>query len=222
MIDAQLTYFDLAVIGVMLLSCLFAFFRGFVKEILSLGAWIGAGIITLYYFRDVAEMIKPHVKTEMVAGGLATLGLYVISLLVFSIVNSMIVRMMKESGDIGILDNSLGLLFGAFRGAFVISLAYFLMMTVVNKENEPEWLKNAHTKKYAERGAVILGKAAPDYLVELTSLKEKIEEKQASGESVISLIRGNGEDGESKKTGESKEDNNIDRFMDNLNREENP
>lgn len=123
------------------------FFRGFVKEILSLGAWIGAGIITLYYFRDVAEVIKPHVKTEMVAGGLATLGLYVLALLIFSLINSMIVRMMKEGGDIGILDNSLGLLFGAFRGAFIISLTYFMMMTVITHENEPKWLKDAHTKK---------------------------------------------------------------------------
>lgn len=216
MIDAQLTYFDLVVIGVMVLSCLFAFFRGFVKEVLSLGAWIGAGIITLYYFRDVAEMIKPHVKQEMVAGGLATLGLYVTALLAFSLFNGMIVRMMKEGGDIGILDNTLGLMFGAFRGAFVISLAYFLMMTVFNDENAPEWLKQAHTRKYAEQGAIILGKAAPDYMVELTSLQNKIREKQVSGESLMTLMRGEEED-----SGNSESNARMNQFMDNLNRENN-
>lgn len=181
MIEAEFTYFDLTILGIMTLSCLFAFFRGFVKEILSLGAWIGAGIVTLYFFRDVAELIKPHVKSDMVSGGLAALGLYVISLLTFSLFNSMIMRMMKEGGDIGLLDNTLGLLFGALRGAFIISLGYFLLMTVMTKDNAPDWLKTAHTAPYAEQGAIILGKAAPDYLVELTSLKDNILEGKEGG-----------------------------------------
>lgn len=175
MIDAQFTYFDLAVLGVMGLSCLFAFFRGFVREILSLGAWIGAGIVTLYWFREVAELIKPHVKSDMVSGGLSALGLYIISLIIFSLFNSMIMKMMKEGGDIGILDNTLGLMFGAFRGAFIVSLAYFLMMIFVDEEAAPDWLKNAHTRPYAEKGAIILGKAAPEYLTEMSKIKGKIE-----------------------------------------------
>jgi membrane protein required for colicin V production len=215
MIEAQLTYFDAAVIGIMALSCMFAFFRGFVKEVLSLGAWIGAGIITLYYFRDVAALIKPHVKTDMVAGGLATLGLYIVSLLGFSIINSLIVRMMKEGGDIGILDNSLGLLFGAFRGAFIISLGYFMMMTVMTEDNAPTWLKHAQTKQYAEKGAIILGRAAPDYLVELTSLKDKILENKESGQSIVDLVRSD----ENGNIDSSSENQNIDNFMNRMKEE---
>ena len=188
MIEAEFTYFDLAVMGIMLLSCLFAFFRGFVREILSLGAWIGAGIVTLYWFRDVAELLKPHVKSDMVSGGLSALGLYITSLIIFSMFNAMIMRMMKEGGDIGILDNTLGLMFGAFRGAFVISLGYFLMMTVVNEENAPDWLKNAHTQPYAEQGAIILGRAAPEYLVELTSIKDKVIKDRSMMEQATDLF----------------------------------
>lgn len=219
MIEAHLTYFDMAVIGIMSLSCLFAFFRGFVKEVLSLGAWIGAGIITLYYFRDVAELIKPHVKNEMVAGGLATLSLYVTLLLVFSVFNSLIVRVMKEGSEVGILDNTLGLVFGAFRGAFIISLGYFMMMTMITEENAPDWLKDAHTRKYAERGAIILGKAAPDYLVELTSLQEKILEKQSSGDSIVSLVRGNVKDSDKSSDYDNNGSKKTDNFINNLSQE---
>ena len=42
MIETHLNLFDATVLGILALSCLFAFFRGFVREILSLGAWIGA------------------------------------------------------------------------------------------------------------------------------------------------------------------------------------
>lgn len=178
MIEAEFTYFDLAVMGILTLSCLFAFFRGFVKEILSLGAWVGAGIVTLYFFQDVADLIKPHVKSDLVSGGLSALGLYIIALICFSLINSLIMKMFKEGGDVGILDNTLGLLFGAFRGAFVVSLGTFLLMTVMTKDNAPSWFKDARTKEYAIRGAIILGKAAPEYLVELTSLKDDILENK--------------------------------------------
>ena len=42
MIETQLSIFDAVVLGILVVCCLFAFFRGFVREILSLGAWIGA------------------------------------------------------------------------------------------------------------------------------------------------------------------------------------
>lgn len=212
MIEAQFTYFDATVLSIMGLSCLFAFFRGFVKEILSLGAWIGAGIVTLYFFRDVAGMIQPHVKKEMVAGGLAALGLYVTSLICFSMINSLIMRMVKEGGDIGILDNTLGLIFGAFRGAFVISLGYFLLMTVMTEKNAPEWLKTAHTRPYAEQGAIILGKAAPDYLVELTSLKDRIQENKGMVEQATDYFAGDEAEEEEAEEVDIERRNNEDDF----------
>lgn len=181
MLSAQISFFDLAVLGVMLLSCLFAFFRGFVKEVLSLGAWIGAGVITLYFFRDVAEMLKPHFTSETVAGGMATLGLYVTSLIGFSLLNALIIRFVKEGSDVGFLDNTLGLLFGAFRGGFIVSLGYLMMSMVVDsgdKENQPKWLQSSWTQPYAEEGAILLARIAPDFLQEHSSLREKIEDAE--------------------------------------------
>lgn len=170
MIAASFSYFDAAVIAILALSCLFAFWRGFVKEILSLGAWIGAGIITVYYFRDVADMLRPHFKTEEVAGGLAALGLYVSTLLMFSIINALLLRYVKDGGDVGFLDNSLGLAFGAVRAAFILSLGYFMMTMVMTKDDFPGWLSTARTRPYVEEGARMLAQASPEYLRELSWL----------------------------------------------------
>ncbi len=177
MIHAHFTYFDMTVLGVMGLSCLFAFFRGFVKEVLSLGAWIGAGLVTIYFFPDVARIIEPHVKKNpIVAAGFASLGLYVVSLLGFSFINMLILRLFKDSKDVGMTDNLLGLVFGAVRGAFLLSLAYLAMTIVLGEENHPDWLKEAHTKPYVEQGALLLARAAPGYLQELTSLKKNLDD----------------------------------------------
>lgn len=194
MIDATFSYFDAAVIAIMLLSCLFAFFRGFVKEILSLGAWIGAGLITIYYFPDVAKMLEPKFKNPIVATGVATLGLYISCLLVFSMINALILRFIKEGSDVGFLDNSLGLIFGAARGAFIVCLGYLLITMVMTEEEYPPWLKTAVTRGAVEEGAIILVKAAPHYLQELTPLSGEAGKKSLFGSGDAEASRKNEEE----------------------------
>lgn len=187
MISASFSYFDMGVIAIMGLSCAFAFFRGFVKEMLSLGAWVGAGIITVYNFPAVAKAIKPFFKSDVVAAGFATLGLYIILLLAFSLFNMMILKMLREGSDIGFLDNSLGLLFGALRGAFIISLGYFIMTMGMTEQEYPEWLKASRTQATVEEGAILLARMAPTYLQELSSLYEKMHRRAGNVEKADKL-----------------------------------
>lgn len=182
MISTNFSYFDAAVIGVLLLSCLVAVFRGFVKEVLSLGAWIGAGLVTIYFFPDLAKALKPHFKSEVSAAGVATLSLYVGSLLTFSLINAVIFRFLKEGSDVGILDNMLGLIFGFFRGGFIVSLGFLLLSMAMKEDEYPEWVKEARTLPYVEKGAIALARVAPDYLQEHTALKKKIEAAEGKRE----------------------------------------
>lgn len=174
MIEAHLSAFDATVMGILALSALVAFFRGFVKEVLSLGAWVGAGLVTIYYFPDAAKWLKPHFKSELVATGFGTLGLYIAALLAFSIFNTVVLRFVKSGSDVGVLDNTFGLAFGLFRGAFIISLGMLLITMVMNKDEYPKWLKEAKTRPFAEEGALMLARIAPEYLQEMTSLRDKL------------------------------------------------
>ena len=177
MADAtHFTNFDYVVIGVMVFSCVFAYFRGLVREILSLVAWVGAGIITIYYFPSAAENLKTHFRNPTVAAALAGIGIYVLALIFFSIINVVLIRSLK-GGEPGVLDNLLGLLFGAARGAFIISLGFFLLSFALKGREEPDWLKESVTRPYAEKGAAMLEKVAPDALLELTSLQKKTQEE---------------------------------------------
>lgn len=178
MIPTNITYFDVGVLCILALSCMFAFFRGLVKEILSLGAWVGAGVITIYWFPDVAKELQPHFKTPVVAAGIATLGLYITALLCFSMINALILRFVKEGSEVGVLDNSLGLIFGAARGAFIVCLGYFMITMAMKEDEYPPWIKGAHTRPAVEKGAVWLARIAPDYLTDISSLHDKIEKKK--------------------------------------------
>lgn len=183
MIETSLNVFDAVVFAIMAISCLHAFFRGFVREVLSLSAWACAGIVTLYFFPSVAEHLTPKFKNAVVAAGFATLGIYTVSLMGFSLLNTAILKFIKSGTDVGMLDNSLGFLFGAARGAFVLSLAFLLMTISMPEEEYPKVIKTSLSMPYVERGAITLAKMSPKYLRDLSSLNKKIldEENEKSG-----------------------------------------
>src|ERR1700738_1821038 len=76
---------DLAIIAVIALSAVFAFARGFVREALSIVAWIGAAAITLYGFNSAYGIAIRFVTTPLLADLIAGAGLFVLSLIVLTI-----------------------------------------------------------------------------------------------------------------------------------------
>ncbi len=181
MIETQLNLFDAAVIGIMLLSCLFAFFRGFVREMLSLGAWIGAALVTVYYFPDMAVTLKPYFKSSVGATGVGTLAIYTAALIGFSIFNAVILKFMRSGKEVGMLDNLLGLGFGVARGGLLVSLGFFMLTIAMPEKEYPGWIKTSLTRPYAEKGALALAKVAPQYLREISTLQKKATEELQAG-----------------------------------------
>ena len=173
MIETHLNIFDCVVIGVMALSCIIAFFRGLVKEVLSLVAWIGAGIITGVYYQPTLEHAKEYFKSAAVAAAASAIGLYIVALLGVAILNLVIVITIKQGGEAGMLDNTLGLVFGAFRGAFIISLGFFMITIALPEGDYPDWIAESVTHPYAEKGAMILTRLAPEYMSRASSLQQK-------------------------------------------------
>lgn len=174
--NSALTIFDWVVIGVVGLSALLALFRGFVREILSLAAWLVAAFVTVNYYEPVGKLLEPHVSSSTARLGLSTLGLFLLVLVVAAIVNSIIMRFLRAGGDIGILDSLLGMLFGVLRGMFIVSLAYLMFAIVFDKEF-PDWLEKAKTRRVAEYGAQVLTKMAPKYTKNLGVMSKEAAEK---------------------------------------------
>lgn len=169
-IETSFNLFDVAVLSIIGLSALLSFFRGFVREVLSLGAWVGASIITLYAFPDVAATLKPYVNSSVIASGLAAMGTFMLTLVVISIFNAMLMRLFKKGNEVGVLDNLLGLGFGVLRAGLLVSLGYYVVTIVIPENNYPEWLATSKTRPYVEKGAILIDKLAPGYLEELSPL----------------------------------------------------
>jgi membrane protein required for colicin V production len=154
---------DIGVIAVVGLSAVFAFARGFVREALSIVAWVGAGFITLYGAANVIAIVDPMVHNPLLSQLIGWLGLFVVSLIVLTIVTGVIARSVHSS-SLSPIDRTLGFVFGLLRGAFIVSLAYLLLDVSVQKNDRPVWLRDAKSEPYLQQGADMLRTVLPESL----------------------------------------------------------
>jgi membrane protein required for colicin V production len=155
---------DLAVIGIVALSAIFAFARGFVREALSIVAWVGAAAITLYGFNWVYAQVEPRMHDRLLSQVTTGFGLFVISLIGLTILTGMVARMVRASG-LSPIDRTLGFIFGLARGAFLVCFAYLLLdFSGVQPNDRPEWIKEARSEPALHKGADVLKGFLPEWL----------------------------------------------------------
>ena len=155
--------FDLAVLGVIALSAVFAFARGFVREALSIVAWVGASLITLYGFSGVYGIVVRFVTTPLLADLVAGAGLFVICLIMLTILTGYVARFVHSSA-LSPIDRTLGLIFGLARGVFIVSLAYLVLDISLPQNDRPGWIKQAKSEPFLAQGADLLRTALPEQL----------------------------------------------------------
>jgi membrane protein required for colicin V production len=151
---------DIIVIAVIAISAIVAFLRGFVREVLTVGSWLGAALVTLYGYGIVKPHFEQWISSKLaadIAGGLA---LFIGSLIVFSIISHILARFVRGSA-LTAVDRSLGLLFGLVRGAILTSLAYMILVGM-----DSNILQGARTAPMMAKGAEILRNMAPKELAD--------------------------------------------------------
>jgi len=156
-----MNWLDLGVIGIVVLSAIFAFARGFVREALSIVAWVGAAAVTLYGFNWAYAQVDPHIKNPLLSQVVAGLGLFVVSLVVLTILTGFLARMVHASG-LTPIDRTLGFIFGLARGVFLVCLAYLLLDLSVQPNDRPVWVRDAKSAPYLHDGADVLKGFLPE------------------------------------------------------------
>lgn len=151
---------DLVVIAVIVLSGLFAFARGFVKEALSVAAWIGAALAALYALPFAAPIAARFLPKGAVSEAAAAIAVFVVALIVLSLITSAISRRVKAS-SLSAVDRTLGLIFGLARGVVLVCLAYIALAWALPGKDQPRWIAEARTLPFLESGAERLRALVP-------------------------------------------------------------
>ena len=149
------SYLDAAVLALALISGLLAMYRGFSREVLSIGSWLaaaGAAAYFIFFQKPLAERISqqmsiPSVQiTQIGAGAL----IFLVTLIIVHLITSRVSDLILDS-RVGMIDRVLGFLFGIARAYLLVLVPYMgLSAAIDKKENYPEWVKNSWSVQAVE------------------------------------------------------------------------
>jgi membrane protein required for colicin V production len=151
---------DIIVLAVIAISAVFAFFRGFLRELLSIAAWVAAGVATYFGLPVLRPFGRQYIDIELIADVATGVVIFVVVLVVASIISHFLTRSVRDSA-LGPLDRSLGLLFGIARGGLIVCLALLILDNFYPPENRPDWLRDARTLPAVQAGADALRGLVP-------------------------------------------------------------
>jgi membrane protein required for colicin V production len=140
-----ITFLDLILLVVMLISAMLAMIRGFMREILSIGAWAIAAIATIYSYARLLPLAKQYFNNDIVAAAAVIGGVFLGTLLIVSVLTVRISDMILDS-RVGALDRTLGFLFGLGRGLIIVVVAFLFFDWLVPAKSQPAWVQSAKSK----------------------------------------------------------------------------
>jgi membrane protein required for colicin V production len=149
-----MTWVDAVILGVLVISGLLAFMRGFVHEVLGLAAWIGAAALAVWANPRILPTFQHWLHNQPGLAQPVAFGVvFLATLIVLLIICHAIGRAVRRSA-LGGLDRTLGLLFGLARGAALVVLAYIIVGIAVPVTSWPQPVVTARAMPLAYQGAV--------------------------------------------------------------------
>jgi membrane protein required for colicin V production len=150
-----MSWADIAMVAVVLLSVLLAAAQGFFFEMFSLAGVVLGYLLAAWEYTRVAPLIEPYVKTPWVANLVAFLVIFLAVALLASAIGRLVRATVKEVG-LRWFDRLLGAVFGLARGLLVVMV---IALALASFTPESAVLSNSRLAPYllvAARAAVWL------------------------------------------------------------------
>ena len=234
----QLSNLDVVILIIIALSALLAFYRGLIKEVLSIIGWILMTVIMIYGLPYATPFFSQYVESGFMAGVAASVTIFVVFFILWFFITTILTGKIRSSKKLNIVDRTLGLFFGVLRACLLIVLIYIAVGWVVPIEDQPEFLTKSKYYKIAGTFAEPIEKLLPKKTLDLIkSHKDNTQKQEETNAEQGDLIQGNldelfeklaqpkvslkkeaGKDEKkSVETGyEKSERNNMDRLIDNI------
>ena len=182
------TLIDGVVAGVIVLSAILAYSRGFVREALAIAGWIGAAVLAYLFAGAAQPLVKEIPVINKVIGDNCELSIITAFALVFAIgliiaaLFTPLFSSVVQRSFLGGIDQGIGFLFGAVRGIALAAAAFLIYdmahqsIAMVDQSRSakvyadfkggiqaalPDNLLNMIVERYKGLTAVCAGKTAP-------------------------------------------------------------
>ena len=135
------TIIDAVVAGVIILSAILAWSRGFVRESLAILGWIGAAVLAFLFAPAMRPLVAQLPVLDRFLGDsceLATIAgfavVFALALVVFSIITPLFSSVVQRSA-LGGVDQGIGFLFGVARGVLLVAIAFIVYDRVMTTQD---------------------------------------------------------------------------------------
>jgi len=162
----SLTAFDVIVLLVMGATFLYALLKGMTTMLLTVAAWIGAILVTLYGMSAVSGFARSIIEPPTLADFVALPVLFLLSLVGFKLLADFVGRRVR-SGPAGLLDRSAGAALGLLLGGVLVSSSYLFFSSVLDESRHPDWVREARLKGLVAYGAEMVAKTGPEIVARL-------------------------------------------------------
>jgi len=148
-----MTIFDLVVLIIFIVSVLLSIVRGIVRESLSLAGWVIAYMAAKIFAKDFVIALPLSITDDSLRMVISYVAVFLAVLIVMSMVTMLASALIRTVG-LGLVDRSLGALFGFARGLLVV-LLLVLSAGLTTLPQEPFW-KKALLSKPLETGVIMI------------------------------------------------------------------
>lgn len=155
---------DLVVIATIIISVLFALYRGLLRELLGITSWILAGLAAVFSYLPAIKLLTGKVDNVKV-WGITSSGLIALTILIImTIINARITHSLRKSSLSG-LDRILGVMFGVLRAGLLIVLIWLFARQMAWTPKQVEAMQQRNfSVKYIQMAADWTEKILPDGL----------------------------------------------------------
>ncbi|HKT86085.1 MAG TPA: CvpA family protein [Novosphingobium sp.] len=174
-----MTGFDIAVLLFVGVGAIVGFMRGFVQEVLALGAWIFAIFAIRMLHTPLTAALEPYIGT---GSGPAVLAFALLLLVPYAVVK----LVAKWAGGksrasvLGPIDRVLGFGFGAVKGVIIVVLAFSIVVlgydTIWGVKGRPDWIVTGRTYPFINASSEALVKMISDRRRKLNDSDAAVEE----------------------------------------------
>lgn len=137
-----ISWLDVILIAIMLISGLLAMVRGFTREVLSIFSWAMAAVAALFLTPKYASLLSPYISNPSIAQIVFAAGVFIITLIVVSLITFRVSDSVLDS-RVGAVDRTLGFIFGLARGFLLVAIVFILFSALAR--DQPDWVRNARS-----------------------------------------------------------------------------
>ncbi len=139
------TGLDFVIAAILLFSIIVSFFRGFLREAISLLTWFLAFVGALKFAPDVSNLLHSVISSPKSRYVVAAVLIFILVLILGMIVNKLAHALVTTSG-LGFIDKILGFIFGVARGLLFVTI--MLLIIQASPFQNDAWVKKSQIAPY--------------------------------------------------------------------------